>query len=85
MKSSRSNGNSSKNSGGDRGDVSDTAERGGPALSDEPGGGGGDISEKVRRGNGELEEGLVGVVGEGKVSWHKNFCMPGITLCFKVV
>ena len=22
--------------------------------------------------------------GEGKVSWHNNFCMTGITLCFKV-
>ena len=25
-----------------------------------------------------------GEVGGGKVSWHSNFCMPGISLCFKV-
>ncbi len=46
----------------------------------------GDMSEAgpAGAGQGEVVKGEVGVVGEGKVSWHKNFCMPGITLCFKV-
>ena len=37
------------------------------------------------------EEGVIegvggggGEEGAGKVSWHRNFCMTGITLCFKV-
>ena len=38
------------------------------------------VSEGSEEGEGEMR-----VVGEsGKVSWHKNFCMPGISLCFKV-
>ena len=39
---------------------------------------------------GEETEGEGGCEGDvrmgegGKVSWHKNFCMTGISLCFKV-
>jgi hypothetical protein len=84
VKSSPSNGNSTSKNNGGGGDISDNADNGGS----EPGRGG-DGSERGRRASGVLlgegmVKGSVGVVGEGKVSWHKNFCMPGITLCFKV-
>jgi hypothetical protein len=91
VKSSPSNGNSASNNngggGGRGGDISDNADQGGGAG---PGRGGGGDGERGRRASGVLlgdgvVKGSVGLVGEGKVSWHKNFCMPGITLCFKVV
>ena len=42
-----------------------------------------EVGKKDSGGGGVDEGGAEGVV-EGKVRWHRSFCMPGITLCFKV-